>query len=181
MKMNIILGIIILLLLLIISTNFIYLTPKIDMGVNTSVSNMANKADVKQIKTLIIQLKENWDDGNGKGYGDLFAKQAQYITFLGNRLIGREQIADTHQKLFDGALKGSKMQINIRHIHFLTENSVYIITTGAVNPNPDKKVKENRKSIQTLTAIKEDGQWIFSSFQNTRIQRLSLFDALIGG
>lgn len=178
--MNIILAIIAVILLLIISTNFIYLTPAIDVDDDTSVSNTKN-ADTKAIENLIGELKENWNEGDGVGYGNLFDKQAEYITFLGERLIGSEQIASAHQKLFNGVLKGSRMQNpSIKRIQFLSDSNALIITTGAVNPNPKKEVSDNRKSIQTLTAIKKEGIWIFSSFQNTRIQRLSLFDILIG-
>jgi uncharacterized protein (TIGR02246 family) len=178
MKMSIVFGAIALLLLLIVLTNFIYLTPKGLIDNDFSVSGTSNNTDIEQIKDHTLKLKEYWDKGDSKGYAQLFDETADYITFLGDRLKGRQQIDFAHQKLFNDVLKGSKMTIKIKHINFLSENSVLIIATGSVNPNP-KKIEESRKSIQTLTAIKQGEKWIFTSFQNTRIKRLSLFDVLI--
>jgi len=181
MKMNnILLGVITLLLLLLIATNFIYLTPKPIEG-EIIPSDKGRVDDIKAIESLISKLRENWDNGDYKSYGNLFDKQAEYITFLGDRLIGNEQIAIAHQKLFEDILKGSKMQqLSIKRIRFLSENCAIIHLTGAINPKPQKEISDSRKSIQTLTATKQNGEWKFSSFQNTRIQRLSLFDVLIG-
>ena len=178
--MSILFGVITVLLLLILATNFIYLTPKPIQG-EVVPPDKDRMDDTKAIEGLISKLRENWDKGDFMAYGDLFDKKAEYITFLGDRLIGSEQIALAHQKLFEDVLKGSKMQqLSIKRIRFLSENSALIHLTGVINPKPTKEASDSRKSIQTLTATKYNDEWKFSSFQNTRIQRLSLFDVLIG-
>ncbi|GJM74992.1 hypothetical protein HMSSN036_72080 [Paenibacillus macerans] len=68
--------------------------------------------DLDAIRELFTALNEAWNNGDGTAYGECFTEDADYVTFIGQHLKGRKQIAEVHQWLFNGPLRGSKMESN---------------------------------------------------------------------
>ena len=68
---------------------------------------MTNQEDLKAIDALFTKLSNSWNKGDGVAFGNCFTEDADYVTFMGQHLKGRMQIADIHQMLFNGPLKGS--------------------------------------------------------------------------
>jgi uncharacterized protein (TIGR02246 family) len=66
--------------------------------------------DVKAIGELFMKMGEAWNNVDVEAYSNCFTEDADYITFMGQHLKGRKQIADMLQGLFDGLLKGSKLE-----------------------------------------------------------------------
>jgi uncharacterized protein (TIGR02246 family) len=66
-----------------------------------------HQENLKAIGALFAKMCEAWNKGNGELFGSCFTEDADYVTFMGQHLKGRKQIADVHQMLFAGPLKGS--------------------------------------------------------------------------
>ncbi|WP_162276632.1 SgcJ/EcaC family oxidoreductase [Olivibacter domesticus] len=163
---------------LVIISNFIYVTPSIVL--KSEPFSKERTDDVEEIKALEAIVAKGWATGDARMMASAYTDDADYVTFNGEWLKGKQAIIDTHQSLFDGVLKGSSLaDREIKAIRFLTENVALVHVTGSVKQKWREKPAKSRKSIQTLVAIKKDGIWKFATFHNTRVSRISLWDAII--
>ena len=124
-------------------------------------------ADTAALRALFTELIAAWGRGDGQAYGALFTEEADYVAFDGSHTKGRRVIAESHQKLFETWLKGTRLTGQIDSLRFLSPDVALIHATGAtLMPGKDRPV---RPSIQTLVTVKHDGVWRFAAFHNTRI------------
>jgi uncharacterized protein (TIGR02246 family) len=121
------------------------------------------------VRELFQKLLDAWGRGDGTAYGDLFTADADYVAFDGSRTVGREQIASSHQQLFETWLKGTRLVGQVDSVRFLSPAVALVHATGATLM-PGKE-KPQRPSIQTLVATTEEGPWRFTAFHNCRVVR----------
>lgn len=124
-----------------------------------------------QIQLLLDQLSAAWKAGNGQQFAASFTENADYVVFDGTHLRGRTAIAQAHQELFEGLMRGSELVGGaITDFQLLAPTVALLHSTGAVRMRWQKKAPVGRSSIQTLVAVQqESGSWQFTAFQNTRI------------
>lgn len=125
------------------------------------------ETDTAAIHQMFAELLAAWGRGDGSAYGAHFTDDADYIAFDGSRSIGRQEIADSHQRLFDSWLKGTRLVGEVTRLRFLAPDVALAHATGAT-VMPGKK-HAGRPSIQTFIAVKQDHAWRFAAFHNTRI------------
>ncbi|MEO3793122.1 SgcJ/EcaC family oxidoreductase [Nonomuraea sp. B10E15] len=121
-----------------------------------------------EVTHLLARMTETWNAGDATAYAELFTRDAEYITFFGLHLRGRQAIEDTHRKLFQTPIKlGPADEAPL--VKALSDDVALVISGGGstVDGEPDP----SRASIITLTALRTPEGWRFASFQNTRVQR----------
>ncbi|WP_301170120.1 SgcJ/EcaC family oxidoreductase [Brevibacillus nitrificans] len=136
---------------------------------------MTNYDDLKAIHTLFASLSDAWNTGDGVAYGDCFTEDADYVTFMGQHLKGRKQIADVHRMLFQGPLKGSVMESSISSDsipRFITPDVAIIHGIGEVRLAQPAHDPHSRGSINTNIVVKQNGEWKLTAFHNCRIQEI---------
>jgi uncharacterized protein (TIGR02246 family) len=121
--------------------------------------------DETAIRSLLARLYDAWAQGDGQAYGRCFAEASDYVTFNGMHLRGRSENETLHSALFRGVLKGTKLSAHILSIELLSSSIALIHTEGS----------GRKKSYQTYVLVKSGGQWLIRSFQNTRVQPLSIW------
>ncbi len=135
-----------------------------------SEHEQANLADQEAIRDLFEDLLDDWGRGDGESYGSRFTEDADYVAFDGTRTVGRQEIASSHQQLFDRFLKGTRLTGRILSVKFPSPEVALVhamggtVMRGKTDPSPE------RDSIQTLVAVKEGGGWRFAAFHNSRIR-----------
>ncbi|GIP36953.1 hypothetical protein J31TS4_02330 [Paenibacillus sp. J31TS4] len=131
--------------------------------------------DRNAIRALFASLSEAWNEGNGALYGDCFTEDADYVTFMGQHLKGRNQIADVHQMLFAGPLKGSVLvSSNSDNIQprFITPDVAVVHAVGEVRLAAPAHDPNDRGSINTNVVVRQNGEWKLTAFHNCRIQEM---------
>lgn len=127
--------------------------------------------DEQDIHAVFNRLRLAWNEHNGQAFGDCFTAEADYVTFSGEHIKGRQAIGDVHQKLFEGILRGSEMaeggSISIR---FINNDMAIVHCIGAIRLRWQKKAPKNRDSINTNVLLKEKDGWKIAAFHNCRIQ-----------
>jgi uncharacterized protein (TIGR02246 family) len=142
----------------------------------------ASDADDEQaVRDLFHQLLDAWGRGDGAAYGALFTEDAEYIAFDGSNRRGNEAIGTEHQQLFDTWLKGTRLVGQIDTLRFLAPDVALLHTTGGTIFPGQRDNRGRRPSIQTLVAVKRDGVWRFTAFQNTRVVRRNAFQWILYG
>jgi uncharacterized protein (TIGR02246 family) len=121
----------------------------------------------QEIHKLIDGVYETWNAGDAAAYAALFTEDADYITYFGLRLKGRQAIDEGHRDLF-------KMPIKIEaadepSVRMLSDTVALVIATGASVVNGERE--PGRDSVLTYTAVHTPDGWRFASFQNTRVGR----------
>ncbi|QYC37738.1 Nuclear transport factor 2 (NTF2) domain protein [Nonomuraea coxensis DSM 45129] len=127
---------------------------------------MSTTEATNEINRLLARLTETWNAGDSAGYADLFTADADYVTFFGLHLKGREAIEETHRGLFETSIKLDESDVE-PSIRYITDDVAVVVVGGAssVNGVPDP----SRTSTVTFTALRTPEGWRFASFHNSRV------------
>lgn len=120
-------------------------------------------SDEAEVRRLLPQINEAWARGDATAYASFHTPDADLIDFRGVHAVGRQAIIDLLQPLFDGPLKGTRVEAEIVDFRFLSRDVAIFHTEGHIVPT-------GARSIQTFVATKHHKRWLIAAFQNTRIQ-----------
>lgn len=136
----------------------------------TETEILACTDDETSVRSLYRQMIVGWNRGSGADFARPFAEDSRFIAFDGTCFQGRDEIAVTHQRLFETHLRGTQLTGQVLNIRFLREDVAVLyaagntVMRGKIVPSPE------RQSVQTLVAVKDHGQWQFTTFHNTRVR-----------
>jgi uncharacterized protein (TIGR02246 family) len=126
--------------------------------------------DERAVRALHRRVLEAWGAGDGEAFAAPFRDDAVFIGFDGSVMRGREQIASTHQEVFDRWMKGTRLVEEGTEVRFVARDVAIVHTLGGTLMRGKSEPAPERESIQTLVAVRDAGSWSFASFQNTRIR-----------
>jgi uncharacterized protein (TIGR02246 family) len=130
-----------------------------------------NTTDQQAIRVVLQQAIDGWNTGDGQTYAAAFERDADYVTFGGMHTHGRQEIALSHQQLFDTVLRGSRLDVHMTNLRFLHPDiAIAQIVGGILDSVGQSEVSAERRSIQTAVFRKSDGVWRIAASQVTRIQ-----------
>ncbi|MCP2298488.1 conserved hypothetical protein [Nocardia amikacinitolerans] len=129
-------------------------------------------ADEARLLELLDAQTAAWAAGDGVAFAATFTEDADFVSVIGEFVRGRARLAEVMQQGFDGFMKGTRLssprETTIRFpapdVAVLVTNGVCVLRDGA------NTCRSEDLSIQTRTAVRVNGQWLFTSFQNTRIR-----------
>jgi uncharacterized protein (TIGR02246 family) len=129
-----------------------------------------NPQDRQAIEQLFQEMYQAWANNDPKRYAECFEQDVDYVAFDGTHIKGRAENERLHRTLWNGVLKGTRLEGGLVQLRPLTANVVLAHATGAVVFPWQTAVKKNRLSIQTLVLVKREGRWLAAAFQNTRVR-----------
>jgi uncharacterized protein (TIGR02246 family) len=127
-------------------------------------------ADENAIRALQRRMLEAWGAGDGPAFAAPFSDDALFIGFDGSVMRGGEQIAATHQEVFDRWMKGTRLIEERTEFSFVNPDVAIVHTLGGTVMRGKSEPTPERDSIQTLVAVRDPSGWSYVSFQNTRIR-----------
>lgn len=136
----------------------------------TSCMNDLNPSDRKAIEELFQTMYEAWTAGDADRYAACFEPDVDYVAFDGTHVKGRAENARLHRLLFEGVLRGTRMEGGVTQLRPLTADVVLVHATGSVAFPWQRTLKKHRLSIQTLVLVKRQGRWLAAAFHNTRVR-----------
>jgi uncharacterized protein (TIGR02246 family) len=152
-----------------------------DSTMTTALAHPPVSADETAVRGTFQRLLDAWGRGDGSAYGAWFTDDADYVAFDGSRTVGRRAIAESHQRLFDTWLKGTRLTGRIEAVRFLCPDVALVHATGGTIFAGEAAPRPSRDSIQTLVAVRRDGEWRFTAFHNSRILRRSKLQWMLYG
>jgi len=126
--------------------------------------------DEAAIRALYEQLMDGWNKGSGEAFAAPFAEVCDLVAFDGTHFTSRREIATFQQMLFDKWLKGSRLVGEVTRVRFLTPDVAVMHAIGGTIMRGESKPAPTRDSIQTLVALRKNGEWKLAAFQNTRLR-----------
>ncbi len=127
-------------------------------------------ADEAAIRDLYRELMDGWNQGSGNAFAAAFTQDGDLVGFDGTHFHGRQEIAPFHQELFDKWLKGTRLVGRIKSVRFLSSDVALVHAVGGTVMRGKSEPAPERDSIQTLVAVRRDGEWRLAAFQNTRLR-----------
>jgi uncharacterized protein (TIGR02246 family) len=116
---------------------------------------------------------DGWNEGSGEAFAAPFASDGHLVAFDGTHFKSRDEIVSFQQPLFDKWLKGTRLVGQVESVRFLSPNVALMHALGGTVMRGKSRPAPERDSIQTLVAIKRDGEWRLVAFQNTRVRPMS--------
>jgi uncharacterized protein (TIGR02246 family) len=129
--------------------------------------------DEAAVRTLYLQLMEGWNQGSGEAFAAPFAENGDLVAFDGLHFEGRREIISFQQPLFDKWLKGTRLVGQVKSVRFLTPDVALMHVIGGTILRGESRPSPVRDSIQTLVAVRKNGEWKLAAFQNTRLRPMS--------
>ena len=129
-------------------------------------------SDRSAIQDLLVRVGETWNAGDAQAYAELFTEDADYVTYFGQNMPGRRTIEEVHRRLFEGPLRGSRLTGLGRpdgySIRFLRPDVAVVVAEGGSSLGGGEESDSDRRSTVMFVAVRDDGDWRFAAFQNTR-------------
>ena len=124
------------------------------------------------VRAVLGRLTEAWNSADAAAYGRLFTEDADYVTFFGLNFPGREAIESSHRALFEGPLKGSKLTGQLgasAKVRFVRPDVAVVVVGGGSSVSGADTTDAGRESTVSFVLVQEDGEWLITAFQNTRV------------
>ena len=132
---------------------------------------MTTSTAMAGVLDMLTALETTWRAGDADAYAALHAPDATYVAFDGTLMTGREEIAAGHRPLFDGIMKGSRLAVVERHVHFPAPGTAVVVQRAGIIMRWQKgRSTPSRKRLSTSTTIlcPDGATWAVTAFQNTR-------------
>lgn len=123
-----------------------------------------------EVRQVLSKLMAGWDTGDGTAFASSFTEDADFVPYFGIHVQGRKGIADAHQSIFDGFMKGSKLRYDLQSLRNIEENVFIVHTLGMVIRAGSADSNAKPTAIQSFVMVKRDGKLEIEAFQNTLIE-----------
>ncbi len=125
-------------------------------------------SDQNEIDKSIEHFTHAWNDCEGKGSGDYYAQDADFVNIFGTAFAGKQEIENRHMKIHETFLKGSIFEVVETKVREAKPEVVIAQVYWKVT-NIQKPGAETMKGIFTHTFVKNNGLWEIAATQNTLI------------
>ncbi|MEV6583261.1 SgcJ/EcaC family oxidoreductase [Streptomyces sp. NPDC051582] len=123
--------------------------------------------DTAAVRALLQRSAAAWADGDGAAYGACFTEDATDLTYIGTLYRGSAEIGRAHQALFDGFLKGTRLDLDLVDLRFYGPETAVAVTRGDVRKSRAAPGRPGK--LATYTLVREaDRQWRIAAVQKTQ-------------
>jgi len=121
-----------------------------------------------EIRELFAEYCRTWTEADSAGFGRLFTKDADYVSYDGSWAAGAARLQDNHDKLFRGVIAGSAMVGEIESLRFVTDSVAVLVGNGSVLMPWRSKLPQRRLSRQIIVCVRTPEGWRIAAIQNGR-------------
>jgi uncharacterized protein (TIGR02246 family) len=136
-----------------------------------------SKPDEDAIRSILADEITTWNQGDADGYSRHFAADGTFTNVRGMSFTGRQAYRDRHEIIFKGPMRGTKLQIQVVSLRFLTLDVAICETLTWVSdfkngapPNLylDTKGRLRTRLLQVME--KRSGEWQIVAYHNVDIK-----------
>jgi uncharacterized protein (TIGR02246 family) len=132
---------------------------------------MTHEADRAELERLGRQQADAWGR-DGAAFAATFTEDGDLVDVMGGHFHGRAAIEETMTRGFATFMAGTRLsEPEGQTVEFVSPDVAVVITSrNCVLRDGQKECRPEDLSIQTKVAVRQDGRWLFRTFQNTRIR-----------
>jgi uncharacterized protein (TIGR02246 family) len=124
--------------------------------------------DQAAFDAILERQEQAWIDEDGAAFAATFHEDGDLVTFNGDHMAGREAIAEGMQYYFDGFIEGSRIHTLSEQVRYVESDVVMIVRESCLINEGETACREDSRSTNTNVLTREHGEWLQTSFQNTR-------------
>jgi uncharacterized protein (TIGR02246 family) len=132
----------------------------------TTLNEHADALDEAVIRVLYHRLLDCWNAQDAEGFASLFAEDGHTIGFDGSPTNGRSTIARHLAEIFAHHKTARYVGI-IREVRRLTDEVELLQAVAGMVPPGASEIQPEVNAVQSLVAVRHDGEWRLTLFQNT--------------
>jgi uncharacterized protein (TIGR02246 family) len=125
--------------------------------------------DEVEVRELYRQILDGWNKRNAEAFAVPFAVDGESIGFDGSQLVGRTEIVSTLRQIFADHPTAPYVS-KVKSVTLLTPEVAVLRAIAGMVPPGQSELNPAVNTLQTLIAVKSDGQWRIVLFQNTPAQ-----------
>jgi uncharacterized protein (TIGR02246 family) len=122
------------------------------------------------VEEFLNRIRQAWDAGDAKAFGEEFAEDASYIIFMGDTMSGRPEITETHHGVFTKWQKGTRMAVRPLSIRQVSDDIVVVVSVGGIGTGEHVGYDK----LQTYVLRDRGGRYECVAFQNTEMSKRAL-------
>jgi uncharacterized protein (TIGR02246 family) len=140
-------------------------------GTDTGGEHVTHEADRAELERLDQQMIDAWG-GDGAAFAATFTEDADFVDVTGGHFHGRAAIEDTMTQGFATFMANTRMsEPEKRTVEFVAPDLAVVINSrNCVLRGDQQECRPEDLSIQTKVAVRQDGRWLYRTFQNTRMR-----------
>ncbi|WP_281900342.1 SgcJ/EcaC family oxidoreductase [Phytohabitans aurantiacus] len=127
------------------------------------------RGDLAAFERIAKQQEVAWAAEDGGAFAATFTEDADFVTFNGDYFVGRHSIAAGLQHAFDNYIPPSRIVRLDEHIRYVEPDLVVIVRDTCIINAGEDDCRAGSDSRNTNVLRKRHGQWLQTSFQNTRV------------
>lgn len=125
--------------------------------------------DESAVRALYRRLLASWNARDAANFAASFVDDAEVIGFDGSQMTGRAEIEATLRQIFADHETGAYVGI-IRSVRLLASEVAMLRAVSGVIPAGQSDLNSALNAHQALIAVKLDGDWRITLYQNTPAQ-----------
>ncbi len=120
-----------------------------------------------EIRAVVDRLEAAWAARDAAAWGAQFTQDADFTTWFGAHLSGREAIAASHSTVFDQIYADSLGAFDIASIRTPAPDLAIVLLAGWVYNRDAARPTDDPEVAPLAVLRKVDGRWLIEAFQNT--------------
>lgn len=122
-----------------------------------------------RVRLLYRKLLDAWNRRSADEFAALIAEDGNLVGFDGSPHNGRLEIASAIRQIFDDHMTAAYVG-KIREVRFLTPEVALLRAVSGMVPPGQSDLNPAVNTIQTLIALRREGEWRIALYQNTPAQ-----------
>ena len=120
------------------------------------------------LPTTFLDLEGAWNSGDGAGFGEPFADDADFVDIRGTRHHGKGAIAGGHQAILASIYRGSTVRYGVVDQAVVTDGCLLGIVEATLEA-PEGPLAGVSRSTITAVMTRTDAGWKIRAFHNTLV------------
>ncbi len=120
-------------------------------------------------ETIAAALTTAWNAADSKAFAAEFAGDGDFVNIFAMHVVGRDEIAQLHQTIFDTIYKGSRNTFTVEEVRPLGEHAAVAHIRAHLHV-PSGPLTGEVVTLATAVLVREGHDWQIAAFQNTRVQ-----------
>lgn len=127
----------------------------------------ADQGDEAGVRTVAAALEAAWAANDADAFAAQFAEDADITLPRGLRLAGRTEIRDGHEGVFSTIYEGTRIQLDVQRVRFLTPDIALGLMNAMIHSAPDGEAhgSADQPLLATMLVQRLDGEWTVQYFQ----------------
>lgn len=138
------------------------------VGAAASAGDRDGQSDQAAFDAILERQRQAWVDEDGAAFAATFHDDGDMVTFNGDHMAGREAIAEGMQYYFDGYIEDNRIEVLHEQVRYVERDVVVIVRETCLVDDGETECRADSLSTNTNVLTRERGEWLQTSFQNTR-------------